>query len=273
MEIEKIIQREYNPAHPNFERWQTARDISVDRAKFVENILSTQILLQGLKILDIGAGEGNTSKLLSTKNYVISLEPKFERIKKIPNSELLNSIMTNGSSLPFKSGTFDLIILQDVIEHLNITEHFVDDIKKLLKQNGIIYLSTPNRFSLLNIISDPHWGAPIICLFKREQIKKYFLKYFRKTDFGRDDIAELLSLNDIVNLFGKYFSIKISTKFSVDYLLRGGKGLVWSKFHLWLLKFLNDLSISRIIRKFANDKIGLINKFFTPTFYIILKKK
>ncbi len=39
MEVEKEIQREYNPAHPNYERWQKARDISDDRAKFVESVI------------------------------------------------------------------------------------------------------------------------------------------------------------------------------------------------------------------------------------------
>jgi hypothetical protein len=163
--------------------------------------------------------------------------------------------------------------LQDVIEHLNITEKLISDLNFLLKENGIIYLSTPNSFSLINIISDPHWGMPLLCLFKREHIRKYFLKYFRKSDYHRDDIAELLSLNDITNLFNNNFSIKICTKFSVDYLLNGGKGLVWSKFHLRLVKYLNDFGLTKVIRRIANNEEGIINKFFTPTFYIILKKK
>ena len=160
-----------------------------------------------------------------------------------------------------------------MIEHLDITEKLSDDLDNLLNDNGIIYLSTPNRFSLLNIISDPHWGMPILCLFGREQIKKYFLKYFRKTDSRRDDIAELLSLKVLINLFSKNFSIHICTKFSVDYLLSGGKGLVWSKFHLRLVKYLNYLGLESLIRRIANDDIGIVNKYFTPTFYVILKKK
>ncbi|MCW9066578.1 MAG: class I SAM-dependent methyltransferase, partial [Ignavibacteriaceae bacterium] len=116
MEIEKEIQREYNPAHPNYERWQNARDLSDDRAKFVESLLLTEIISEGLKILDIGAGEGSTSKSLSKNNLVISLEPKFERIKKIPKSDFLLPIIADSLNLPFKSSNFNIIILQDVIE-------------------------------------------------------------------------------------------------------------------------------------------------------------
>ena len=273
MEVEKEIQREYNPAHPNYERWQNARDLSDDRAKFVESVLTNELIAEELKILDIGAGEGSTSKILSQKNLVISLEPKFERIKKIPKTDSLQPIIADSLNLPFKVSKFNIIIMQDVIEHLNITNKLSSNLGNLLKENGIIYLSTPNRFSLLNIISDPHWGMPLLCLFKRELIRNYFLKYFRKNDYQRDDIAELLSLKDIINLFGNNFSMTICTKFSVNYLLKGGKGLVWSKFHFRLVKYLNVFGLDKLIKRIANDEVGIVNKFFTPTFYIILKKK
>ncbi len=273
MEVENKIQREYDPTHPNYERWEKARNLSDDRAKFVESVLSSEMIREGLKILDIGAGEGSTSKILSKKNLVISLEPKSERIKKNPTTNSLLPIVADSSGFPFKSSIFDIIILQDVIEHLNITEKLISDFGNLLNKNGIIYLSTPNRLSFINMISDPHWGMPLLCLFTRKQIKKYFLKYFRKNDYNRDDIAELLSLKQIINLFSKNFSVNIYTEFSVDYLLNGGKGLVWSKFHLRLVKYLFDTGLAKIIRRIANDEIGIVNIFFTPTFYFLLKKK
>jgi 2-polyprenyl-3-methyl-5-hydroxy-6-metoxy-1,4-benzoquinol methylase len=273
MEVNKEILREYNPSHPNYDRWQRARDISIERAKFVKSVVSNKLVLENLLILDLGAGEGITSRLLSEKNFVVSLEPKQERINKIQITPSLKPIMANSLSLPFKESVFDLIILQDVIEHLIITEEFVLALQKKLKNNGVIYLSTPNKFSLFNIISDPHWGMPLLCLFKRDKIKKYFLKYFRKSDYGREDIAELLSLKDLITLFEEKFFINICTKYSVEYLLDGGKGLVWSKFHLQLVKYVKKFGLAGIIKNISNDKSEIINKFFTPTFYIILRKK
>ena len=207
MEVKKEIQREYDPAHPNFERWQSAREISEERAKFVRDIIANSLILKDLSILDFGAGEGSTSELLSQNNFVVSLEPKRERVKKIPVNDSLKPIMGDGSNLPFKNSVFDVIILQDVIEHLSITEKFLSELNNILKKDGIIYLSTPNKLSFINIISDPHWGMPFLCLFKRKQIKMFFLKYFRRSDYNRNDIAELLSLNDLLNLFGHNFSV------------------------------------------------------------------
>lgn len=272
MEVEETIQREYNPAHPNHERWQRARDISNDRAEFVKKILSTEISLSGLNILDIGAGEGSTSTLLSENNYVISLEPKPERLKKIITTDSLEPVQADCLNLPFKQESFDLIILQDVIEHLNISEKFINELNMLLKDKGLIYLSTPNRLSLFNIISDPHWGLPFLSLFNRKPVKECFIKYFRKDDYYRNDIAELLSLSRINKIFGKQFSIKLYTKFSVNHLLNDGKGIIWSDFHFSLVKLVKKLKLDKIVLKLSNDKSGLLNKFFTPTFYIILKK-
>jgi 2-polyprenyl-3-methyl-5-hydroxy-6-metoxy-1,4-benzoquinol methylase len=273
MEVRREIQREYNPAHPNYERWKRARDISQERAQFVNSVISDKINFENLVILDLGSGEGITSNLLSQNNIVVSLEPKQERIKKIQCTPSLNPIMADSLYLPFKDSVFDLIILQDVIEHLIITEKFVEELKNILNRNGAIYLSTPNKFSLFNIISDPHWGIPILCLFNREQVKKYFLKYFRRSDYDRKDIAELLSLRDIITLFEEKFSINICTKYSTEYLLHGGKGLVWSKFHLRLIKLVNAFGLGKLMSALSNDKTGIINKFFTPTFYIVLIKK
>lgn len=273
MEVEKEIQREYNPAHPNYERWQKARDLSYYRANFVEYILSNELIPEGLKILDVGAGEGSTSKLLSQKNFVVSVEPKAERIKKISKSNSLQPVIADSLKLPFKLGSFNLIILQDVIEHLNINKELIDDLTSLLKNDGFIYLSTPNKFSLLNIISDPHWGIPFLSLFKRNHVKKYFLNFFRKSDYTRDDIAELLSLNQLYDLFSKKYSFKIFTKFSLEYLLNGGKGLVWSNIHLRLVKMVKLFGLKRLLISIANNKPGIVNKYFTPTFYIILKRK
>lgn len=273
MEVVNQIQREYDPAHPNYKRWQKARDISDQRAEFVHELLSQKFSIENLLILDIGAGEGSTSKLFSNNNFVVSLEPKSERIKKIAGSSSLKPLMADCLNIPFRKSTFDLIILQDVLEHLSVDQKLIEELNNILKVNGIIYLSTPNKLSLFNIISDPHWGIPLLCLFRREQIKKYFLKYFRKKDFSRPDIAELLSLQKLVDLFENDFVITINTKYSTRHLVNDGKGLVWSGFHLRLIKLLKFFGLSRIILKITNDNIGLINKYFTPTFYIILARK
>ena len=104
-------------------------------------------------------------------------------------------------------------------------------------------------------------------------IKKYFLKYFRKDDYNRTDIAQLLFLTEITNIFCNDFQISLHTKFSVQELFNGNKGIVWSDFHLKLIAFCKIIKLDRLLIKIANDNFGVLNKYFTPTFYFILSKK
>ncbi|MEO8230785.1 MAG: hypothetical protein ABI638_00770 [Ignavibacteriota bacterium] len=116
-------------------------------------------------------------------------------------------------------------------------------------------------------------GLPIISILKRKSIKKYFLKHFRKADYNRTDIAQLLSLKDIKNIFLNDFKFSLQTKFSVQELFKGNKGIVWSGFHLKLIIFCKSLKIDWIINKIANDNFRVVNKYFTPTFYMIIKNR
>ena len=260
--------------HPNFFRWKRARDISIERGKFVRSIIEQVISCNDLTILDLGSGEGGTSEILSKNNYVISFDLSKERLRRQSGHEKKTlRLCGNASNLPFTKNSFDVIIIQDVIEHVSDRSNFPETLNHLLKQNGIVYLSTPNKFSVFNFLSDPHWGAPIVSVLSRKKINKYFLRHFRKTEVGRKDIAELISLNDLQKLFAGKFTIELFTKYSVQELFNGNKGIVWSNFHLRLIKVVSVLRLDKLLIKVANNKPGMINKLLTPTFYLILKKK
>jgi len=296
--------KEINPAwldesHPNFNRWKRAREVSVERGKFVSSIINQQLDTKDLSVLDLGSGEGGTSKVFSENNFIVSFDLSLIRLQRqissviskegfypteksstnnktrfLSSFEMTKPELVNGSALqlPFSNHSFDLIIIQDVIEHLTNTAVFYSEVKRILKTNGYIYLSTPNKLSIFNILNDPHFGLPVLSLLKRESIKKYFLKQFRIDDYNRTDIAQLLSLNGLINLFKNDFEIKLYTKFSVRELFNGNKGIVWSDFHLKLIAFCKLIKLDWLLIKLANDKIGLINKYFTPTFYFVFKK-
>jgi SAM-dependent methyltransferase len=259
-----------NEKHPNFERWKRARDISVERGIFVKQIISGFIKCEQLNILEIGSGEGGAASVFSENNNFYSLDISLLRLQR--QKDNIIRINADALNLPFKQSLFDLIILQDVIEHLPNNNELLLYLSRFLKRDGIIFLSTPNRFSLLNFISDPHFGLPFISILNREQIKKFVLPLFRKVDSSRSDIAQLFSLKELKLLSGE-FDMILNTKFVVSELIKGNKGVIWSSFHIRLLNFMIKTRLHKILLKIATDKESFINYFFTPTFYLILKRK
>ena len=261
-------------SHPNFSRWKRGRELAEQRGELVLRIIKRYSSCENLKVLDLGSGLGGTSKIFSDKNFVVSYD--LDRFRLAKQKEIKTDYsLVNGDalSLPFKKNTFDIMILQDVIEHLPTINELPKILFDILKEDGIIFISTPNKLSFINIIADPHWGLPIVSLLSRKNIKKYFLKYFRNQELNRNDIAQLFSLQDIQNHFGINFKLKLNTKLVTHNLLAGHKGIIWSSFHLRLLKLVLFTKLDKLIVNLCNDNFDFLNKYITPTFYLILTKK
>lgn len=273
MEIETESPAWLDKSHPNFLRWQKGRLAAEARGNFVKQIVSHFLDCKNLSVLDLGSGEGGTSNVFSKHNFVVSFDLSLIRLVRQNNFCEFQKVNGDGLTIPFKNGSFDLIIVQDVIEHLQTINDFYLEITRVLKPNGTIYLSTPNKLSIFNFLADPHFGLPIVSILKRESIKKYLLKYFRKKDYKRTDVAQLLSLKELIKIFNKDFDIHLLTKLSVIELFSGNRGIVWSEFHLTLIRLCKFINLDWLITKLANDRFGLVNKIFTPTFYLTLKRK
>jgi SAM-dependent methyltransferase len=65
---------------------------------------------------------------------------------------------------PRASGTFDALVAGDIIEHVVNTEHFVSEMKRILRPGGHVILTTPNLYYWLNrvkfLLGKTPWGYP-----------------------------------------------------------------------------------------------------------------
>ena len=80
------------------------------------------------KILDLGSG----SRRLSESAINLDIEVKDEV-----------DIIANAMALPFKSGSFDCVIVQAVLEHVCEPSSVIAEIKRVLKNNGYVYAEVP----------------------------------------------------------------------------------------------------------------------------------
>jgi len=70
--------------------------------------------------------------------------------------------------------TFDLIVCDNVLEHVADPEDSVRKLARLLAPEGSIYIAVPNPFSPPQIKSDPHHGLFGITLLERSHALRYF---------------------------------------------------------------------------------------------------
>ena len=109
-------------------------------------------------VLDIASGEGYGTFLLSSakaqKVFGVDIDP--EAVKSARETyENTNLEFINGSivSIPVASESIDLLISFETIEHVDEAHQnmFLDEIERVLKPDGILIISTPNKLAYSDI--------------------------------------------------------------------------------------------------------------------------
>lgn len=98
----------------------------------------------GLKILDAPAGKGIFSKKIQDRGG----RPFCLDISHIPEQTLQRVRGDLNASLPFRSGQFDRVVCIEGIEHLENPSFLLREYYRVLKDGGILILTTPNTQNL-----------------------------------------------------------------------------------------------------------------------------
>ncbi len=121
------------------------------RNNLVEH-LARYRLIKGNKqntALDIGCGTGSGSAILAKKfKKVIGIDLSGEAIqyaKRNVNGKNIEFLVGSGTKIPFSNNTFDVVAGFEVIEHIKNWKRFLKELKRVTKNKGLIYLSTPNK--------------------------------------------------------------------------------------------------------------------------------
>jgi len=129
------------------------------------------------QVLDIGGGLGLFSmnfKLNFPRSSVIILDKSLykgikEILTKYPNLKITDYVQEDiQKETPFDSNSFDLIFALDILEHVENPSIAIDEILRILKEDGFLFISVPTESILLTIIRrmigtikniqvNPHW--------------------------------------------------------------------------------------------------------------------
>lgn len=112
-------------------------------------------------ILDVGIGKGHYMYLFPKwREYIfgdIKIDEELLR-KKSRQCGDIHICQLDACILPFKKGSFDIIISHQTIEHLNDPNNFIDEIYRILKEGGMAVISTviKGRFARRKALANNH---------------------------------------------------------------------------------------------------------------------
>ncbi len=116
----------------------------------VQKYLFAGKFLIGKNVLDIGCGIGYGSKIMYDHKPQLEFFgcDKDENAIEYANSKYGKYIKfkkTNAHSMDFGDAYFDNVVSFETLEHTDDGNSFIKELKRVLKKNGILILSTPNR--------------------------------------------------------------------------------------------------------------------------------
>jgi len=136
-------------------------------------------------VLDIACGTGYGIELLKSKAQTVTgVDIDFEAVSQARREcdEKSFVLIGDGTNLPFADRSFDVVTSFETLEHLHERGKFVSELKRILRKDGILILSTPNA----NYTKPVH-GKPSnpfhIFEYKPEQLRAELAWHFELQDF------------------------------------------------------------------------------------------
>lgn len=156
-----------------------------------ELLFRNKIDIDGKAILEIGSGAGEyLNSLKKSDGIKVGLDISQTALKiATSNSTKARFLCSKSETLPFPSNTFDIAICCEVIEHVGDPQKTIEEIHRVLKPNGILFLSFPNYYNLIylavRIVATVFNKPNLISLQIVDRYLFYFsvLKNFLKSGF------------------------------------------------------------------------------------------
>ena len=155
------------------------------QAKMIDAILEDHLGSQvtNKDILDIGCGNGGIATYFTSKgNRVRGVDVEDKRASETRDFEFS---LVDSERLPFEADTFDLVFSHHVIEHVPDQRLHLEEIRRVLRPDGLCYLATPNKSSP---IMEGHVGNDLV-LHHREMEPLFVQAGFSVREYSYDIVT------------------------------------------------------------------------------------
>lgn len=172
--------------------------------------------VRGKSVLDIASGEGYGSDILSkTASDVIGIDIDIEAVEFASQkySDIKNLRFQCGSvtDIPLDNASVDVIISFETIEHIAEHEKMISEFKRVLKPNGMVIISTPDK----KVYTD---DSGEVNEFHVKELYKYefrelLTKYFKHVEFCGQRFITVSSILPMDNHMGTLTERRIFGEF------------------------------------------------------------
>ncbi|MBF0497327.1 MAG: glycosyltransferase [Deltaproteobacteria bacterium] len=124
---------------------------------FQRRLKEIQGFIRGGRLLDVGCGYGyflQAAQTLFSECWGLDVAPEAcEQVRRRGFPVFWGRL----DEASFENEQFDLVAMSDLFEHIYRPQDFLDQVKRVLKPDGLLYLTTPNMASVLAKISGRRW--------------------------------------------------------------------------------------------------------------------
>ena len=137
-------------------------------------------------VLDYGCGAGEiVQELLAYDAYAFGCDVFYggaDRLSSVPTELLDSSVIRrmDGDAIPFCNNSFDFVINNQVMEHVDNLDVVLAEIHRVLKPGGTVLSLFPSK----DVWHEGHSGIPFLHRFPRGRARLYYAATLRAFGFG-----------------------------------------------------------------------------------------
>ena len=210
-----FIHLPYSPLKPDFYRGYDKSAIHSEKMRVYQEELAAELnnkfQLSGLSILETGCGDGNFSALLAKFGANIkAVEPgiKAAKMAKLRGISVIEDYFH--PDLPLDTNKFDIIVMRQVLSHIEDLNTFLSATDKFLKPGGTVIVEVPN---VNKAIAKKHYFdffADYVNYFSSKSLNHLM----ESRDFELQECSLRMDDDYILGVFQKQFPIDFMADFA-----------------------------------------------------------
>ncbi len=150
-DIMRLYDNYYFPSYSEW--WKNIREVVNPKRRL--DLLETLYKNKISNFIEIGCGEGLSMRQALKRNWHVYGQDISAYFSSIVKKNLgIDIFIGDLCDAKYPGDYFNAVYLDSVIEHIPEPAHKMQEIRRILKHNGLVYIICPNEDALVNIISD-----------------------------------------------------------------------------------------------------------------------